>query len=407
MTIDTREELIDALIQASELEHGILLQYLFAAYSLKKRADEGLGPRQQEAVRRWEAALTAVARQEMAHLGCVCNLMSAIGGAPRMGRPNFPQPADRYYPFDFRLQAYGDEALYRFICFELPEGEPPPEPPRRAAAPLSMAGEDLPDVVPDPLAFEYLGQLYGEIRHGFAAIPEATLFIGPRFAQDTDDWSNRFALQLVTDRRSAEAAIDAIVLEGEGAPGQRTPSHYSTLLGLRRELSAQPEQFEPARPVVRDPRTRSHPDAPDTGTLITNQRTRRVAESMNSVYLTVLLLLLQYYSFSGESPAQRDALRLALRNLMSSVVRPMAEVLTELPVDEDGSGGTAGAPFELYAEVQVATQLNSRWPILLERLDAAAAALTDLGRETPRLAFLGQNLTWIRANLQAAARSAP
>ena len=55
----------------------------------------------------------------------------------------------------------------------------------------------------------------------------------------------------------------------------------------------------------------------------------------------------------------------------------------------------------------MATQLNSRWPILLEPLDAAAAALTDLGRETPRLAFLGQNLTWIRTNLQAAARSAP
>ncbi len=407
MTIDTREELIDALIRASELEHGILLQYLFAAYSLKKRADEGLGPRQQEAVRRWEAALTAVARQEMAHLGCVCNLMSAIGGAPRMGRPNFPQPADRYYPFDFRLQAYGDEALYRFICFELPEGEPPPQPPRRAAASSAEAEEDLPDVVPDPLAFEYLCQLYGEIRHGFAAIPESTLFIGPRFAQDTDEWSNRFALRLVTDRRSAQAAIDAIVLEGEGAPGQRTPSHYSTLLGLRQELSAQPRQFQPARPVVTDPRTRSHPDAPDTGTLITNQRTRRVAESMNSVYLTVLLLLLQYYSFGGESPAQRDALRLALRNLMSSVVRPMAEVLTELPVDENGSGGTAGAPFELYAEVQLATQVSSRWPILLERLDAAAASLADLGKETPRLTFLGQNLTWIRANLQTAARSAP
>lgn len=31
MTIDTREELIDALVEASEVEHGVLLQYLFAA----------------------------------------------------------------------------------------------------------------------------------------------------------------------------------------------------------------------------------------------------------------------------------------------------------------------------------------------------------------------------------------
>ena len=407
MTIDTREELVDALIEASELEHGILLQYLFAAYSLKKRADEGLGPRQQEAVRRWEAALTAVARQEMAHLGCVCNLMSAIGGAPRLGRPNFPQPADRFYPFEFRLQAYGDEALYRFICFELPQGDPPPPPPESGRHAFAAAGGSLSDVVPDPLSFDYLGELYGKIRDGFAIIPESTLFIGPRFAQDTDGWSNRFALRLVTNRQSAEAAIDAIVLEGEGAPGQRTPSHYSTFLALRRDLADQPEPFVAARPVVTDPRTRSHPDAPDTGTLITNERTRRVAESMNSVYLTVLLLLVQYYSFSGESQAQRDALRLALRNLMSSVVRPLAEVLTELPVHEDDSGGTAGAPFEIYAEVQLATQLSSRWPILLERLEAAAASLADLGKEIPRLTFLGQNLAWIRANLHTAARSAP
>jgi hypothetical protein len=402
VSIDTREELVNALIAASELEHGILLQYLFAAYSLKKRADEGLRPAQQEMVRRWEAAVTSVARQEMAHLGCVCNLMSAIGGAPRLGRPNFPQPAGRYYPFDFRLRPYDDAALYQFVCFELPEGEPAPDPPRpRATETLEPA-----DVVPDPLIFEYLGELYGKIRHGFQVIPERTLFIGPRFAQDTDDWSNRFSLRLVTDRRSAEAAIDAIVLEGEGAPADRFPSHYATFLALRRELAEQPADFTPARPVVCDPRTRSHPDAPDAGTLITDDGTRRVAELSNSVYATVLMMLLQYYSFGGETPAQRDALRLALRGLMSGVVRPLAEVLTELPVGGDAGAGTAGPPFELYADVQIATQAGNRWPILLERLESAAAAAAELGTHLPRLVLLGQNLSWTGANLRNAAGGA-
>ncbi|MFC3744731.1 ferritin-like domain-containing protein [Paractinoplanes deccanensis] len=394
MSIDTREELIDALVEASEVEHGVLLQYLFAAYSLKKRADEGLGPVQQEKVRRWAGALLSVARQEMAHLGCVCNLMSAIGGAPRLGRPNFPQPADRYYPFDFRLRPYGDEALYQFILFELPEGEPPPEPP---GARVGRAG----DVVPDPLAYEFLGELYGKIRHGFEVIAERELFIGPRFAQDTDDWSNRFSLRLVTDRRTALAAIDAIVLEGEGAPESRTPSHYATFLALRKALAAEP--FEPARPVAWDPRTRSHPDAPDAGTLITEPRTVRVAELANSVYRSMLMMLLQYYSFGGESPAQRDALRMGLRNLMSGVFRPLAEVLTELPVAPDATGGTAGAPFEIYAEVQIATQPANRWPILLERLDSAADAASKLGTELPRLAFLGESLRWLGHNLRGVA----
>jgi hypothetical protein len=393
--IDTREELVDALTDASELEHGILLQYLFAAYSLKKRADEGLGPFQQELVRSWAGTLTTIARQEMAHLGCVCNLMAAIGGAPRMGRPNFPQPAGRYYPFDFRLQRFGDEALYRFVCLELPEGEPPPTPPRRAGLVA------LVDVVPDPLTFTYLGELYGKIRRGFREIPERELFIGPSYTQDTDDWSNRFSLRVVTDRVGAEASIDAIVLEGEGAPGRRDGSHYASFLELREQLDkVQGEGFDPARPVVDDPRTRDHPEAAEGGTLLSDPVALRVAEIFNATYITVLLLLLQYYSFGGETEAQRVAIRSALRHLMSGVVRPLGEVLTELPAGVGGAG-TAGPPFELYSDVRLATQVDTRWPIVLERLAATAAAATDLGGVVPRLDFLAQNLRWIGVNLRA------
>ena len=34
--IDTREKLIDAPTEAAEIEHGLLLQYLFAAFSFKR-----------------------------------------------------------------------------------------------------------------------------------------------------------------------------------------------------------------------------------------------------------------------------------------------------------------------------------------------------------------------------------
>ena len=42
--IEHREALIYMLCQAAELEHGIMCQYLFAAFSLKQGADEGLTP---------------------------------------------------------------------------------------------------------------------------------------------------------------------------------------------------------------------------------------------------------------------------------------------------------------------------------------------------------------------------
>jgi hypothetical protein len=40
--IEHREALIDMLCEAAELEHGIMCQYLFAAFSLREREDEGL-----------------------------------------------------------------------------------------------------------------------------------------------------------------------------------------------------------------------------------------------------------------------------------------------------------------------------------------------------------------------------
>jgi hypothetical protein len=49
--IDTREELTVALHEAAELEHGLMIQYLFPALSMKKRLDEGLSAPQQRRAR--------------------------------------------------------------------------------------------------------------------------------------------------------------------------------------------------------------------------------------------------------------------------------------------------------------------------------------------------------------------
>src|SRR5512133_851788 len=80
--IEHREALIYMLCEAAELEHGIMCQYLFAAFSLKQRADEGLEPGELEAVTRWRRVVSHVATEEMLHLALVHNLLSAVGAAP-------------------------------------------------------------------------------------------------------------------------------------------------------------------------------------------------------------------------------------------------------------------------------------------------------------------------------------
>ena len=124
--IEHREALIYMLCEAAELEHGIMCQYLFAAFSLKQTADEGLTEAELAAVRRWRQQVSHVATQEMLHLALVHNLLSAIGAAPHLARPNLPAPAS-HYPAGVQLALlpFGEQALRHFMFLERPGGDGP------------------------------------------------------------------------------------------------------------------------------------------------------------------------------------------------------------------------------------------------------------------------------------------
>lgn len=214
--IDTREELLHALTEAAELEHGLLCQYLFAAFSMKIVPSDGdITWAQAELVREWEATILLVARQEMAHLGTVCNLLTAIGGAPHFGRRNFPQtslfpsPVSNDY-VSFTLEPFSESTVERFVVFETPEDQQIRH--RQSSTIDQPKYETIGDLYLD---YSTVGDLYGQIQEGFENIEEIELFIGPRRAQDTDDWSANLRLLNVVDRASAVAAIDSIVEEGE------------------------------------------------------------------------------------------------------------------------------------------------------------------------------------------------
>ena len=117
-----RQRLADLLTEAAELEHGLLCQYLYAWFSMKRAPEEGVTWQQLELMRQWGASLLLVARQEMEHLGLVCNLLTAIGEAPTLRRPDFPL-GPRYYDLGIPclLEPFGLPALERFIGFEAPE----------------------------------------------------------------------------------------------------------------------------------------------------------------------------------------------------------------------------------------------------------------------------------------------
>lgn len=120
--ITTRSDLIQALGDAAQLEHGLCCAYLFAAFSIKRRPEEGVPPHRLADLRKWESVLLLIARQEMEHLGIVCNLLTAIGGMPYLQNPTFPIASDRYGELPgVPLQRFSGETIRRFLAFETPE----------------------------------------------------------------------------------------------------------------------------------------------------------------------------------------------------------------------------------------------------------------------------------------------
>lgn len=111
------------ICEAAELEHALMCEYLFAAFSLKDHPDEGLTKAQLEAVERWRKVILGVAAQEMLHLTLTANMLSALGASPHLSRPNLPQPAHHYPPgVRLALLPFGEQALRHFLYLERPEG---------------------------------------------------------------------------------------------------------------------------------------------------------------------------------------------------------------------------------------------------------------------------------------------
>ena len=82
LRVESREELVYLLGEACELEHGLLCEYLYAQFSLKRSVAEGVTPEQLARIQAWEAAIIDVVKQEMLHLALATNILTAIGAAP-------------------------------------------------------------------------------------------------------------------------------------------------------------------------------------------------------------------------------------------------------------------------------------------------------------------------------------
>jgi hypothetical protein len=389
-----REALIYTLGKAAELEHLIMLQYLFAAFSLKDTVREGLSADALAAVKGWRRTLLEIAEQEMLHLALVQNLLTAVGAAPRLTRPNFPLPPASY-PAGVRIELlpFGEAALRHFAFLERPEGMAVDDAEgfEALAEATALPHDEEDEIVPHLQEFDTIGQLYRSIQAGLEYLDDrlgGRLFVGPVDAQATEEHFRWEELTAVTDVASAQRAIDIIVEQGEGARGEWRDAHFGRLLGILDEylaLRRADPTFEPARPVVA---ATVRPHGSSAGVpILADPGTMRCMDLLNVTYEVLLQLLSRYFAHTDESPEQLGVLADVSVGLMYTAIKPLGSVVTTLPIGMENLGVTAGPSFELFYQVDyLLPHREAAWILMEERLRDAAAFAVRCGEAcTPAL----------------------
>jgi chromopyrrolic acid synthase len=367
--ITSRSELVPALRNAALIELAVLLQYLYAAFSIPTyRAGV-------EYVRRGEwtveqlrmvcgdggetrdngmrSSLFTVAREEMIHFLLVNNILMAIGEPFHIPSIDFGTINNQLLvPLDFSLEPLGVGSVARFIAIEQPE---------HLAGEVRRAGVVSPSSEEENHPYSSLSELYANIRDGLQRVPNLFLVDKGRgggehhlFLRESINAVHPDYQLEVDDLASALFAIDVVTEQGEGnvltsvTPGEE--SHFDTFLRMSDLLMAEQLKgmrsrrapWSPAYPLVRNPTLYAGNPAKE---LVTDHDAREVLQLFNRAYFMMLQLMLQHFSQCPDASLRRSTLMNMAIEVMTGVMRPLAELLVTLPSGRRGK--TAGPSFEL------------------------------------------------------------
>ncbi|MET9647881.1 ferritin-like domain-containing protein [Streptomyces syringium] len=415
--ITTRGQLWTALKQAAALELAVMLQYLYAAFSLpthgagRQYVRRGLWtPTQLElacgrggatADDGMRGALLNVAREEMIHFLVVNNIIMAIGEpfhvpAVDFGTINSVLPV----PLDFALEPLSVGSVQRFIAIEQPAGLVPE---------LRREGGARPEADSGPkrrraFAWGSVSELYAGIREGLQRVPELFLVEKGRgggehhlFMRESLNAAHPDYQLEVDDLSSALFAVDFITEQGEGGalghgPGRPSDeSHFQTFLRIGEALTTERVEgpygrlapWNPAYPALRNPTVEPGDGAKDP---ITDPEARAVARLFNRSYFLMLHLMAQHFGESPDASLRRSKLMNASIDVMTGMMRPLAELLVTM--ESGRRGRTAGPTFEL----DVAPVANPRPDVArralalrFEHLSAAALTCPPVPAQVPEI----------------------
>ena len=417
--LEPRDEAVFLLTAAAEIEHALMVQYLYAGYSLRAAA----GPE----VRGLHDLVLQIAREEMGHLITVQNLLQLLGGAFNFNREHSPY-ASEIYPFRFKLESLTPDSLAKYVVAESPDPLPATLPQAdldllaqiKLDARRSNDGQEVMHVGP---IFARLKRLLGDGARGVRD-EDFRLDAGPLQA-DFKDWgyepktpgiSERLIIESIRSADVSEAraaavdAVDRIARQGEGhdpsgGGGGDTESHFERFFLIYKkfqELSAAGTSL--TLPVAENPNTTSAPEQPPgmtrmlevieeahaTKGRITHPRARAWAHLFNLRYRLLLAFLSHFmrrnqpelYVAAGDAKGDRTERGLLLVWTFNEMrrLKKIAGKLVQLPKDDPPGGTLAGPPFELPYTLNLPEREADRWRAHLDVSRAAVRLVRDAVR---------------------------
>ncbi|AOY82113.2 ferritin-like domain-containing protein [Moorena producens JHB] len=407
-----RDEAALLLTVAAEVEHALMVQYLYAAYSVR---DDQTNHETKGRVRSLYQRLAQLAREEMGHLMTVQNLLHLIGAPLNFEREDSPFES-KLYPFRFKLEPLSKQSLAKYITAERPaeQGEIDNETWQRLLyiAKIARRANDGRPIQHVGAIYERLIQLFGNAEEG---LKDQDFHTDRIDLQGTwDDWgydeglgsndkseSRRVYVDTfegshpTTLRKEAVKALEIIAEQGEGY-GSTVDSHFERFFQLYKDFEKlKNEGVEFVWPVATNPSTT--PPRPILGKrnlddyiraafeergYIANCCARNWGQLFNLRYRLLLAFLIHFlkitgrrYVSSGPDKGDRTPRGLLLLWAFDEMrhLKKIAQKMVRLPLKLYYNGVTAGPPFQLPYTLDLPDLERDRWRV---HLDVVKASLT-------------------------------
>lgn len=396
-----REYLVSLLNTGASLEHALLVQYLYAAYSL---GGEQVPAAQRHMVKQWQEHLLAIAREEMGHFLTVQNIFMFLGAPLSLARNNFPLTSEW-----FSLEPVSAGSLACYVYAEMPDDLDDDDFPEKAEI-IARANEHLKSkgVMTDVGELYPVSDVYSEIMCVLSrteCIPEAAFHPESYSSQASwDDWGRGYQpgprpldpdgnlipvpaahqngnslrahvlIDRVATRTQALAALKALSVQGEGPHGSGDePSHFDRLLHVYKQYKeTEASGWHPTLPIPTNPATISEAGE---NRYISSATSRDWAYLFNVRYRILLAYLAHTFQLARVTRADEPSVRaMVMHRVFAEMynLKTLAGILVHLPLtDNPHDLRRAGPPFELPYNQALPVASVDTWRLHLENLNIA------------------------------------